>query len=142
MARYDKYDPKAGGARAPLAANWPAEDVGKLYGVGINSQGQVVKGAGNTGIVGVLTLTKAYKAGYVADIMTNGHIVEFGPTDGDPGVDFGDPGTAYYADPDSGEIVAQGDAEPGFVYVGFTVHGRFLVVNVSRGAIPPEEVTP
>lgn len=141
MARYDKYDPKAGGTRAPLAAAWAAEDVGKPYAVGLNNSGQVVKGAGNSGIIGVLVLTKAYPAKTVVDPMINGHIVEWAPTAGEPGVDFGTPGTSYYADPATGEIVAAADADPGFVFVGFTVHGRRLVVNISRGAIPPE-VTP
>lgn len=141
MSRVDKASPKAGGSRAPLAAEWGADNVGKLFGVGLNSQGQVVKGAGNSGIVGVMTLTKNYPARTVVDIMFNGHIVEFGPTAGDPGVDFGLAGTAYYAKAADGEIVAAADAEVGDTYVGFTVHNRRLVVNVSRGAIPPE-VTP
>lgn len=136
MSRVDKASPKAGGSRAPLAAAWGADNVGKLFGVGLNTSGQIVKGAGNSGIVGVLTLTKNYPAKYVADIMFNGHIVEFGPTAGEAGVDFGTAGTAYYAKAADGEIVAAADAEEGDVYVGFTVHPRRLVVNISRGAIP------
>jgi hypothetical protein len=137
VARVDKASPKAGGSRAPLAAAWSSNDIGKLYAVGLNASGQVVKGSGNSGIVGVLVLTKAYPAGEVVDIMFNGHIVEFGPTAGTPGSDFGTPGTAYYGKAD-GNIVAAEDASEGDVYIGFTVHGRRLVVNVSRGAIPPE----
>ena len=48
-----------GGFRAPLAANFPSADLEKIFGVGLNASGQVVKGAGASGIVGVLVLTKA-----------------------------------------------------------------------------------
>ena len=131
MARYDKVQPKAGGSRAPLAANYDPNLVGKPIGVGLNASGQVVKGAGNSGVVGVLVLTKAYPAGEIVDIMFNGHIVEFGPTAGVPGTDFGTAGTAYYAKA-NGDIVASADAAAGDIYVGFTVHAKRLVVNVAR----------
>lgn len=97
MARYDKYDPKAGGFRAALAADWLAADVEKIYGVGLDTSGRVVKGPGNTGIVGVLVLTKARKAGEIVDVMTSGEIVEFGESSGVAGTDWGVAGTAYYA---------------------------------------------
>lgn len=131
MARFDKVQPKAGGSRAPLAADYDPTLVGKPIGVGLNTSGQIVKGAGNTGIVGVLVLTKAYKAGEVVDIMFNGHIVEFGPTAGVPGTDFGNAGTAYYAKA-NGDIVDSATAAAGDIYVGFTVHSKRLVVNVAR----------
>ena len=76
MARYDKYEGKAGGFRAPLAAAWASSEVGKPYAVGLNTSGQVVKGAGNSGVVGVLIITKAKAAGDIVDVMTNGEIVE------------------------------------------------------------------
>ena len=107
MSRYDKYDPKAGGYRAPLAANFDPTLVEKPIGVGHNANGAVVVGAGQSGIKGVLVLTMARKAGEIVDIMTNGEIVEFGPTSGVPGTDFGTAGTTYYSD-GNGNIAAGG----------------------------------
>lgn len=76
MARYDKYEPHAGGFRAPLAADLSKTSGGNPIGVGLNSSGQVVPGAGNTGIVGVLCTTRDMKAGDIVDVMTNGEVVE------------------------------------------------------------------
>lgn len=129
MANYDKYDPKAGGFRAALAADWPKTDAKTVFGVGLNASGQIVKGNGNTGVVGVLILTKDQEAGDVVDIMTSGEIVSF----------EGDPGTAYYADPTSGEVSSTGGE--GTYRVGHTVRGDRLVVRFNE--VPaPAEVTP
>lgn len=77
MARYDKYDPKSGGFRAPLNADMNAVGVsGNPIGVGLNSSGRVVPGAGNTGIIGVVAPTKNMKAGEIIDVMTAGECVE------------------------------------------------------------------
>lgn len=125
MARYDKYEPKAGGFRATLAADYDEDDVDKIVGVGLDVDGKLVVGEGTSGIKGVLILTKALKAGAVVDVMTHGQVVEFGPTDGDPGVDFGDPATSYYAGRDG----AISDTASG-VYVGHTLEGSRLTVRV------------
>lgn len=97
--RIDKYEPKAGGFRALLAADTSKTggeigDEDAAIGVGLNSTGKVVAGAGNTGVLGVLVLTKNMKAGDVVDVMTDGEIVEAGGT----------AGTVYYADPSDGTI--------------------------------------
>lgn len=76
MASYDKYDPKAGGFRAPLAADLTKTSTGNPLGVGLNSSGQVVPGAGNTGVIGVLVTTKNMKAGDIVDVMTHGECVD------------------------------------------------------------------
>jgi len=79
VARYDKYDPKDGGFRAPLAANLNATSktgAGNPVGVGLDAQGRVVVGAGNTGIVGALVTTKNMVAGEIVDVMKDGEIVE------------------------------------------------------------------
>lgn len=76
MARYDKYDPISGGFRAPLAADWSADDLNEAFAVGLDANGAVVKGAGNSGIKGVLVLTKVVSAGKIVDVMTDGEIVE------------------------------------------------------------------
>lgn len=106
MARYDKVVPKNGVYRATLAADYDPTLVEKAIGVGHDANGRLVKGAGVSGVTGVLVLTKAYKAGTRVDPMTHGEIVEFGPTAGVPGVDFGDPGKVYYSDA-SGNIVGK-----------------------------------
>lgn len=120
MANYDKYDPKAGGFRAALAADWPKTDVKKVFGVGLNASGQVVKGSGASGMVGVLVLTKEMKAGDVIDIMTSGEIVSFG----------GNHGTAYFSDPTTGEVSTTSGA--GTFRVGHTVRGDRLVVRFNE----------
>lgn len=104
MSRYDKYDPKNGGFRAVLAADWNPADLEKIFGVGLDSSGRVVKGAGQTGVIGVLVLTKARKAGEIVDVMTSGEIVDFGPTFGTPGTDFGAAGTAYHSQAANDEV--------------------------------------
>lgn len=106
MSRVDKYDPKVGGYRATLAADFPGEGevLEALYGVGHDAEGKLVIGAGVTGITGVWVWTKNMVAGKRCDAMTSGEVVEFGPTAGEPGVDFGSPGSVYYSD-SAGNIV-------------------------------------
>lgn len=125
MSRVDKYNPKVGGYRATLAADVIEDQLERLYGVGHDAQGRLVIGAGVTGIKAVWVWTKSMKAGKRCDTMTRGEVVEFGPTAGDPGEDFGVPGTNYYSDA-SGNITAT----PGGVYVGHTVEGQRLIVDV------------
>jgi hypothetical protein len=87
MSRYDKYDPKTGGSRAYLAANFgytggvpdfKHADLGKLFAVGVNASGQVGKfgSAGFTGFAGVMILTRPKAAGDVVDYMTDGDIID------------------------------------------------------------------
>jgi hypothetical protein len=76
MAKYDKYEPRAGGFRATLAADLTKTSAGNPIGVGLNSSGQVVPGAGNSGIQGVLCTTKDMKAGDVVDVMTSGEVTD------------------------------------------------------------------
>ena len=130
MGRYDKYGPKTGGFRAALAADFNPANLEKVIGVGLDSSGHVVAGAGQTGIIGVLVLTSARKAGEVVDVMTSGEIVEFGPSDSGkvPGTDFGVAGTAYFSDA-NGVITATNTG----VRVGHTVEGKRLVVRVEPG---------
>lgn len=128
MARYDKYDPYGGGFRALLAANWLDADVDKVFGVGLDAAGKLVKGAGASGMVGVIVLTLPRKVneGQV-DIMTDGCIVDFGPTAGVPGTDFGVPGTKYYANATTGVVSSTGGA--GTYFVGHTVEKDRLEVR-------------
>lgn len=123
MANYDKYDPKSGGFRATLKEDWLPADLKTVIGVGLDASGQVVKGSGNSGMVGVLVLTKARKAGEVVDIMTNGDIVSFN----------GNPGTAYFANATTGVVSSTGGA--GSFRVGATVAGQRLVVRFVPTAV-------
>lgn len=87
MSRYDKYDPVAGGFRAPLAANFAYTggnpdfahtDLGRMKAVSLDANGAVVMGtAGLSGFVGVMILTEPKAAGAIVDVMTRGEIVEF-----------------------------------------------------------------
>jgi len=133
VSRYDKYEPKAGGYRATLAADWPDDKVEHAVGVGHDAAGRLVIGAGVTGVRGVVVLTKARKAGEVVDVMTSGEIVEFGPSDAgsDAGIDLGVAATKYYA-ATNGEITATSAA--GKFYVGHTTRGDRLIVRVSSFA--------
>lgn len=128
MARYDKYEPYAGGFRGLLAVDWLASDNEKAIGVGLNANGLVVKGAGTSGIVGVLILgsEKGKKAGAVVDTMTDGEIVEFG----------GDPGSVYFSN--AAGVISKAPAgvvPAGGVRVGHTVEGHRLITRVIPGAV-------
>lgn len=72
--RWDKTDP-VDTIRARLNVDWLAADIGVPVGVGINASGKLVKGAGNTGVVGVVILSKAHKAGEPVDIIKRGEAV-------------------------------------------------------------------
>lgn len=142
MPRYDKYDPYNGGTRARLAADWPRADAidGVPYGVGLNANGQVVKGAGVTGIVGVLILTQneantgnVHRAGDVVDIMDAGDIVEWATTAGVAGV----AASHYWANATTGAIVIGGGAGgrtpvSGTVLIGHTIEAGRLLCRVAK----------
>lgn len=125
IARIDKYDPKVGGFRAPLAADWST--LSAVRAVGLDANGRVVAGAGNSGVVGALILTADKKAGDVVDVMTRGEVVEFG----------GAAGTTYYAStvdgttgtsPDLGGAAGSGAGH----HIGWTVEADRLIVSVGR----------
>jgi len=130
MARYDKYEPKGGGFRAPLAAAHVLADINIAFGVGLNSSGQVVRGNGNTGVIGVLVLNQVMVAGAVVDVMTSGEIVEATASDGTTALTAG---TAYFADPTTGfiEATATGDTK-----LGFTVEATRLIVRLGDLVVP------
>ena len=119
MARIDKYDPVDGGFRAPLAADLAGSEV--PVGIGLDVNGRVVVGAGNTGIKAVLSCPKAKKAGEIVDCMTDGELVEFA----------GAAGTNYRVTDATGAIDA-GAAGAGQTQIGFTVEATRLIVRVAR----------
>lgn len=124
MARYDKYDPKVGGFRAFLAVDWLPEDLNKVVPVGLDVNGHVVKGPGQTGFVGVLVLTRVIKAAdEPIDVMTSGEIVEY-PTAAAPAA----PGAVIFGDGNgsANESGAAADvpASATRVRIGHTVESR------------------
>ena len=137
MAAYDKYDSKISGPRAFLAADWSSSDLNKVVGVGLNASGQIVKGAGNTGILAVLVLSRVIKAGREpVDPMKRGEIVAF-DLQGKPSVALGiaAAGTRYAVDNTTGAVEAlSGSTAPaaGKTYIGHTVEKGRLIVNVAE----------
>ena len=118
MARIDKYQPTAGGFRAPLNAAYTGAVA--PIGVGINSSGRVVVGAGQTGIVGVICSPYDKAAGDIIDVMTNGELVEFG----------GAAGTTYTENTNTG-VISTGAAPATQVPVGFAGEADRLIVRKS-----------
>lgn len=116
MARIDKYQPVAGGFRAPL--NAALTGAAAPLGVGLNSSGRVVAGAGQTGIIGVICIPGDKGAGDIVDVMTNGELVELG----------GAAGTLYSANTTTGAI-SNGAASATQVVVGYSVEADRLVVR-------------
>jgi hypothetical protein len=77
VSRFDKYEPRVGGFRAPLLAAILAVDVGKVQAVSINSSGQVVIGGpAETAVIGVVVAVRAMAAAEPIDVMTDGEIAE------------------------------------------------------------------
>lgn len=145
MSRIDKADPKVGNYRANLASDLPPQWVEQLVAVGHDENGRIVAGGGQTGITGVLCLTKVYKAGKRVDVHTDGEVVEFGPNDhtaendagtSKPGVDLADAGTVYYGHTD-GTVTDTPAA--GSVRLGHTVEPHRLILRVNHvGYVEPE----
>lgn len=131
MARYDKYEPKGGGFRAPLAADMAEADIDTIKGVGLDVNGHLVIGAGETGIIGVFSAPRQLKAGEIADTMTDGDVVD---------VDDMSPGATAFANPSDGVITESADGTDGAgtgIRVGYVVgdrNGPRLVVRVGRNA--------
>lgn len=128
MSRYDKYDPKDGGFRAPLNAAMVTADVGVMYAVGLNTSGRVVKGAGNTGILAVLVVNQPMAAGEIVDCMTDGEIVEFTLANGSAAA----AGTRYYGVAADGTFSTTNTG----TRLGWTVEAGRFIARVGRGTNP------
>lgn len=123
MARVDKTDSAVGVVRAATAADFAQADWDTTVPVGLDATGKVVKGAGQTGIIGVVIPGRTvYRAGQISDIFKLADIVE------NEGLAAG---TKYYATA-AGELTADaddGEAEPtANTYVGFTVEADRLIL--------------
>lgn len=118
MARVDKTESAIGVCRAPSNAKIEDADFNKVIGVGLNGQGRVVKGAGTSGIIGVICPTRiARNEGSILDIFQLAQFVE---------VDGIGAGAKVYASNTTGELSTT--AEGGTV-VGFTVEADRLCVR-------------
>jgi len=124
MARVDKTDSAVGVVRAPIDVDFDADDFDTTIGVGINAAGHVVKGAGQTGVIGVVIPGRTvFRAGQIADIFKLADIVE------NEGLSAG---TKYYADA-NGDLTADAstgaDPDVANTYVGFTVEADRLILG-------------
>lgn len=122
--RIDKYEPKVGGFRAPLAADTVKTGAGNGKGVGLDAQGRVVAGVGNTGILGVLVLTKDMKAGDIVDVMSAGEMVEASGMTA---------GTVYTANTVTG-VITNAAVSVTQIKVGFTVEATRLIVRMQTAS--------
>jgi hypothetical protein len=125
VPRYDKYEPFAGGFRAPLLAAISSANGFVAYGVGLDSSGRVVLGAGNTGVIGLLIAHGAKAAGDLVDVMTDGEAVDFtGLT----------AGTVYFANSGTGALeTAAPGAGVNKTRIGQTVELTRMIVRVDPG---------
>lgn len=136
MSRYDKYDPKSGGFRAPLNAAWNATsgpgavtDLGRILVVTLNASGRIIKAPSAADAIGVLIVNQAAAAGDILDVMTDGEIVELGTADIQAAAT---PlaGTKYFYDATASRLAATapGAGVNGF-YIGRTVEAARLIVR-------------
>ena len=116
MARIDKTEPNVGSFRAPLNADLSAGAA--PLGVGLNSSGRVVVGAGVTGVIGVIVSPYDKAAGDIIDVLQRGQLVEFG----------GAAGTVYTADTTTG-VIGTTAASATKTRIGFTVESGRLIIN-------------
>jgi hypothetical protein len=121
VGRYDKYDPISGGFRAALAADMDAADT--PIAVGLDASGEVVPGVDNTGIVGVVSLTKNKLAGDIIDVMTAGEMVEIGNATA---------GTDMTANTVTG-VISDTAASATQIAIGWMVEATRLIVRKAAG---------
>lgn len=118
MARVDKTNSAVGVVRAVLAADIVQADWNKVIGVGIDVNGKCVRGAGQTGVIGVVICDRTnYKAGQIADIFKLADIV------GNVGLVAG---TKYYAVAATGVLTVTAGTDK---MVGFTVEADRLILS-------------
>lgn len=118
MARVDKTQSAIAVTRARIDADFVEADYDQVVPVGLNASGRVVKGEGQTGVIGVVIPGKTvHSAGQIADIFGNGtEIVEVAGLAA---------GTKYYASAAGGITTVDTDT-----YLGFTVEADRLVVTI------------
>lgn len=139
MSRYDKYNPKSGGFRAPLnfaanATSGPSgvSDLDRVLVVGLNGSGRLIKATTAAAAVGVVVISGPKAAGDIVDVMTDGEIVELAAADLQAAT-APVAGTKYYFDSTASRLTATAPTPAGTngFYVGTTVEAGRLVVRVS-----------
>ena len=121
-ARVDKTESAVGVVRAPLNADVASGSWNKPLGVGINSSGKVVLGAGQSGIVGVAIFDSTnYRAGTPVDMFKLGDIIL-------TSTDILVAGTVYTANTTTGVITSTA-ASGTQIKVGYTVESDRLVLQ-------------
>jgi hypothetical protein len=136
VSRYDKYDPKSGGFRAPANAAWTATsgpagvtDLYRVTGVALNASGRAIRATTALGCVGITIAHGPKDAGSPLDIMTNGEVIELDAADIQGGT-APTAGTKYYLDTTAGRLTATAPAAgTNAFYVGTTVEANRLVVR-------------
>jgi hypothetical protein len=118
VARIDKYEPLTGGFRALLGFTPVVGDLETVIPVGLSATGRVVKGAGTTGVVGILVpLTMLRNQGDAVDVIQDGELVEAGLA----------AGTRYYVSA-VGDVTTTNTDKP----LGWTVEADRLVLRFGR----------
>jgi hypothetical protein len=120
MARYDKARPGTGTHRAPIGFTPVAGDLNKIFGVGLDANGRLIKGASVSGVIGVLVIDKIKAIGDIVDYMNSGEIVEAALSDGTTAIAAG---VAVYVIPGSGLLSV---ASTGNIKIGHTVEGGVI----------------
>jgi hypothetical protein len=121
-ARLDKTESATGVVRAKLAADIASGSWNKILGIGINSSGQAVLGAGQSGIVGVAIFDSTNsKAGQVCDIFKLGEIIVWG-------TELLVAGTVYTVNTTTG-VISSTVAGATQIKVGYTVEADRLVLQ-------------
>lgn len=123
MARFDKYEPMTGGHRARLGFAVTAADLNEVIAVGLDANGRIQRGAGNTGVIGVCVFTEPMAAGKMADVMQDGEIVEMDVNHA--GIVAG---TRYFGAAADGALTTTNTDKP----LGWTVEATRLVVRVGK----------
>jgi len=125
MPRIDKTESAVGVVRADLAADWATGDLGGIFGVGLDTTGRIVKGAGNTGVVAIVNPNpRARFQGDRADMFKLGDVVDcVGLT----------AGRRAYASGTTGVITTPASAPAagsGAVPIGYTIEADHLVIQI------------
>ena len=123
MARIDKTDSAIGMQRveAGWAADAAAGELDNVRGVGINTTGKAVVGAGNTGIKGLSVRSKIFRrAGDLAEYCSTGEIVE---------IEGLTAGTNYFVNPATG-LLTDDAASGANTPVGYTIEADRLIVRL------------
>jgi len=150
--RWDKYDGYVGNFRGVLAADIDLTEVtgeaNQVLSVGIDSNGAIVVGGGQTGPVGLMIVAVGAdihgnlldggvnnQAGDPQDVGKHGEITNFKPYDASDPANSPDAeaGTVYYAHAD-GSVLATSAA--GAVYCGHTAEADRLIVDVDGPSGP------